>query len=104
MIVLLVLVQLNHTTQLILCQGKNTTQIIELKKLNLETYNQDLDYLRRLLELQRKSVKHKGSHSKPINLFFLSIKNTIISKVNITNNLIIFTIIKLIYNINIIII
>jgi len=45
MIVLLVLVQLNHTTQLILCQGKNTTQIIELKKLNLETYNQDLDYL-----------------------------------------------------------
>ena len=64
MIVLLVLVQLNHTTQLILCQGKNTTQIIELKKLNLETYNQALDYLRRLLELQRKSVKHKGSHSK----------------------------------------
>ncbi len=52
MIVLLVLVQLNHTTQLILCQGKNTTQIIELKKLNLETYNQALDYLRRLLELQ----------------------------------------------------
>jgi hypothetical protein len=104
MIVLLVLVQLNHTTQLILCQGKNTTQIIELKKLNLETYNQALDYLRRLLKLQRKSVKHKGSHPKPINLFFLSIKNTIISKINITNNLIIFTIIKLIYNINIIII
>jgi hypothetical protein len=104
MIVLLVLVQLNHTTQLILCQGKNTTQIIELKKLNLETYNQALDYLRRLLKLQRKSVKHKDSHSKPINLFFLSIKNTIISKINITNNLIIFTIIKLIYNINIIII
>ena len=84
--------------------NKNTDEIIELKKLNLETYNQALDYLRRLLELQRKSVKHKGSHSKPINLFFLSIKNTIISKINITNNLIIFTIIKLIYNINIIII
>lgn len=104
MIVLLVLVQLNHTTQLILCQGKNTTQIIELKKLNLETYNQALDYSSKTPRASKKECETQRFTLKPINLFFLSIKNTIISKVNITNNLIIFTIIKLIYNINIIII